>query len=1080
MSGDSTADDPPTEPPTVHDRPPSSRRKNDTDPIPLPADVDDPDAPSPATRYWSGVEIARGGMGRVVEATDTLLGRAVAVKEALSTDREARRRFARETRITARLEHPSIVPVYDAGTTPDGTPFYVMRKVTGRPLDRLVKAAPELGARLAMLPHVLAAAQAVAHAHERGVIHRDIKPSNILVGAHGETVVIDWGLAKVVNEPDDDAPVADDPRGGGLAGDSLHTRIGTVFGTPGYMAPEQARAGDVDARSDVYALGATLYYVLAQTAPHHGTTGTAVVQAAADTPAPPLASRVPGVARELATIVDTALAFDPAARYPNAAALADELQRFLAGRLVASHRYSPGERMRRFVRRNRIAVVVVAIAAATLAVAGYVSITNIVAARDDALAQARAAEVARRAEAERAIDLTLSQARLLLDRNPTAAVAMVKPLARSARWREVRAIADDARAGGVAWMLPSSPETSSLAMAPDGEHAASLGEDGVLRSYDFATRSGHAIGHVGPDSSSIYFVDGEHLVVFFATPPHAQVLDLRAPAQPRTLALANAVQVVRRGTGGVYWVDDRGAAYVLAGPDAEPRAIAAPFRGRTLAPSPDGKRVAIGDATRVAIVDVAPTATSKPVVVALPNALDLSWSATGDRLGASSTFSSTVVTLTTDPPTIQDAGTSWGTFSGDRFVLRRGSELSDPLGDVLFGEAIVFGIHAAGGGVAVWAEGNSRFSIDDGNGGPLTMAMPAYGLGGVIASQRSHYVLTVGGAALALWDLDEVLPRTLAPPARLSSYLNLGGDHVLRSHDTASDWVDMATGAMRPAPAAFAFPMRASVAAGRIAVVDARGQLWLSQFGSTDATQLAGDRSDAVWLDDHTLLECTHDGDLVTRDLASQRVATLRAESDCNDTRRAGDWVVGNTRHGVWRYSAARGYATVTGDEVASGPGGALWLTHAKQLSLWQPGGDVEPVAAFPYIIHRALGVGDRVLLGFGDHDGATLVDSTGATRELPDLRAKLAHSAGPYVITPARDGLVVTDLAASTSWRAARTVRAETSGATEDGQILEIGATRGLLAWSLDVPDSPEATARWLDDLTNARWDQATQTLTW
>jgi len=150
------------------------------------------------SRYASGDEIARGGMGRVVEATDTLLGRAVAIKEALTTDPDALRRFARETRITARLEHPSIVPVYDAGIADDGKPYYVMRKVSGRPLDQLVEDGKSLSDRLALLPHVLAAAQAVAHAHRRGVLHRDLKPTNILVGDLGETVVIDWGLAKVV------------------------------------------------------------------------------------------------------------------------------------------------------------------------------------------------------------------------------------------------------------------------------------------------------------------------------------------------------------------------------------------------------------------------------------------------------------------------------------------------------------------------------------------------------------------------------------------------------------------------------------------------------------------------------------------------------------------------------------------------------------------------------------------------------------------------------------------------------------------------------------------------------------------
>ena len=118
-------------------------------------------------RYRTGREIARGGMGRVVEATDRVLGREVAIKEALTTDVDTLRRFARETWITARLEHPAIVPVYDAGTNADGSPYYVMRKVSGKPLGELVEAAVALGDRLALIPHIVAVAQAVAHAENR-------------------------------------------------------------------------------------------------------------------------------------------------------------------------------------------------------------------------------------------------------------------------------------------------------------------------------------------------------------------------------------------------------------------------------------------------------------------------------------------------------------------------------------------------------------------------------------------------------------------------------------------------------------------------------------------------------------------------------------------------------------------------------------------------------------------------------------------------------------------------------------------------------------------------------------------------
>src|SRR5262245_34374711 len=214
----------------------------------------------PPERYKLGAELGRGGMGRVVEAYDVQLGRTVALKEVLPNGGPGTsRRFAREVQLTARLEHPSIVPLYDSGVTIDGRPYYVMRKVSGRPFDELVARARNLDERLTLLPSLLAAIDAVAHAHRRGVIHRDLKPANILVGELGETVVIDWGLAKVIGEEDEATrdSIPPDP------GDSLKTQIGSVFGTPGFMAPEQARGEELNTRGDVYALGATLYQLLA-------------------------------------------------------------------------------------------------------------------------------------------------------------------------------------------------------------------------------------------------------------------------------------------------------------------------------------------------------------------------------------------------------------------------------------------------------------------------------------------------------------------------------------------------------------------------------------------------------------------------------------------------------------------------------------------------------------------------------------------------------------------------------------------------------------------------------------------------
>ena len=161
--------------------------------------------------YVLGPELARGGMGRIISAHDVRHDRPVAIKELLHHSPAAVARFRREALIAARLQHPAIVPIYEAGVWANGSPFFAMRHVDGESLDLAIGQHEDLRARLALLPHVIAVAEALAYAHARGVIHRDLKPHNVLVGDFGETVVIDWGLAKDLHaaEPASDVVVAD-------------------------------------------------------------------------------------------------------------------------------------------------------------------------------------------------------------------------------------------------------------------------------------------------------------------------------------------------------------------------------------------------------------------------------------------------------------------------------------------------------------------------------------------------------------------------------------------------------------------------------------------------------------------------------------------------------------------------------------------------------------------------------------------------------------------------------------------------------------------------------------------------------
>ncbi len=461
-------------------------------------------------------EHARGGLGRILRARDRRLGRTVAVKELLDPDGGGGGRFVREALLTARLEHPSIVPVHEAGRWPDGRPFYAMKLVSGRSLAEVIRGARTLDERLALLPTVIAAAEAVAYAHAKRIIHRDLKPANVLVGSFGETLVVDWGLAKDLAQPAPEAtptptPTPEDslpPDDASDLGPDGATVAGAVIGTPAYMSPEQAAGQPADERSDVYALGALLYATLAGAAPYQAATPMGTVVQVVEGPPKPLGERQPGVPEELLTIVAKAMARRPADRYATASELAEDLKRFQTGRLVAAHRYSRWTLARRWLRRNRVPVTIAAAAVAALAAVGTVSVARVVRERDradreraDAVRQRAAAEEARAREAARVDELTVSQARARLDDDPTAAVAWLKRLrAGSPRWPAARVIAEAAAGRGVARRLLRHEEAlADAAFAPDGSLLATAARDGSVRLWPLPAGAPRAL--VGPHAA---------------------------------------------------------------------------------------------------------------------------------------------------------------------------------------------------------------------------------------------------------------------------------------------------------------------------------------------------------------------------------------------------------------------------------------------------------------------------------------------------------------------------------------------------------------------------------------------------
>jgi serine/threonine-protein kinase len=367
-----------------------------TPPVPNEA-PDRTNAPSVGTPTSAGLRFrilrphAEGGLGTVSVALDEELNREVALKEIrveCADEPQSRARFVQEAKITGGLDHPGVVPVYGLGCFPDGRPFYAMRLVQGASLQEAVKqfhAADVPGrdpgerglALRGLLRRFVDVCNAVAYAHSRGVLHRDLKPANVMLGSFGETLVVDWGLAKPTGETVAEASSAQGPLRPGSASGSVPTQVGSAMGTPAYMSPEQAagRLDELGPASDVYSLGATLYCLLTGQAPFTAPDMRAMLRAVQRGDFPPPRRVKPAAPAALEAVCLKAMALQPGGRYPTAKALADDVEHWLADEPVGAWREPPGVRARRWLGRHRTlvtstaAAVLVAVAALAAAAA---------------------------------------------------------------------------------------------------------------------------------------------------------------------------------------------------------------------------------------------------------------------------------------------------------------------------------------------------------------------------------------------------------------------------------------------------------------------------------------------------------------------------------------------------------------------------------------------------------------------------------------------------------------------------------------------------------------------------------------
>jgi Protein kinase domain len=1065
----------------------------------VPTAVADATTPLPGPeRYRLGAELGRGGMGRVVEAFDLQLGRTVAFKEVLATaGASLARRFVREVQLTARLEHPSIVPLYDAGTTTDGRPFYVMRRVSGQPLAQLMAQAADLRARLVLLPAVLAAIDAVAHAHRRGVIHRDLKPANILVGELGETTVIDWGLAKAIGEQDD--PLDGEPV---ATSDGLRTQLGAVFGTPGFMAPEQARGEQLDPRGDVYALGATLYQLLAGAPPHAGTSATEMIANTGTREVTPVDVVAPGAPPELVAIVGKALAFDQARRYPDAGALGEDVRRFLAGQLVAAHRYTRRERIARIARRHRAALSVAALAMVSVAALAWVGVQRIVEERD-AATTARAVANVERAAAERARDLlqqradqlVVAQARGVVERNPTHAAALLKQLPEgSHRLGDARALAQAAIVRGTAWAMQVSDQVPAYAeLSDDGRFLVQALRDGIIRVIDLDHRRLVIARQYGTDARAVW-VGKAVLVTRERGAP--ELLDPFV-GQIRVLPVSSMIWAVATAAGDrVGFLDAARAAHLLDVAAGTALPLWPGHRVDQIAIASDGSWIALADRAGVAVLD----ATGRELTSRPGAATRLFGSRFGD-VGFLAADKVLVCKLTPRPVWTELDLKPWQPGRAVD-VLYRGHEL-----DIYVAPAKIL----AWNGSRLWermridglsfglVEADRELLIAPGNDGQLhfendlvtgALHLPiALTNLRVLARPGVPRVIALGRGMIVGFELADSLPERL-PRARGGGDVQfVGDDALLLAGRFGGDWrwYDVVT--RRSTPVAFEPAGLTSIVDvdhqdGRVLVRDTTtsSALVVLRKGAAAPRELA--RGAAVWgrlLPRGSVVFGVGDGRLlaVQEGGPAREVAKLDGIVELAVGLGANRFAAVSSSGELVRGSLATSdlertrIAPGTTSVLAADRAGRVVIGQDGRLLVWDR--DVTEVARFDQRIHAIFPLDDGALLELSDHSMIRIALVAGAASRhvlAASGSSPLVSADRRLIVAPSVNGqVVVVETATLATWElpAYRATHALVTIAPTARRFVDAGFGQAAL-WTL--PAARLELRAWLDERTNALTD--------
>jgi WD40 repeat protein len=1006
----------------------------------------------PRERFETRGELGRGGMGRVADAYDHALGRAVAIKEMLTGSDVDLARFEREARITARLEHPGIVPIHDAGRTADGTPFYVMRRIDGRPLDKLLD--DKLEARLALIPNVLAACDAIAFAHARGVVHRDLKPTNILVGPFGETLVIDWGLARELGTTERAIAIP--------ASDPKLTRAGTVAGTPGFMAPEQARGESVDARADVFALGATLFFVLAGQPPYGSASATEMVDLAGAGREPDWRRIPAAVPPELRAIAKKAMAPTAALRYADGGALAADLRRFVTGNLVGAYDYGLAAKLVRFVRRHRAAVAVAAVSAVLVVAIAVLAVRRIVSERDDANAA--------RAHAQGAANRLLVQhARALADIDPVAAVITLRSLPESS--------GEDAWTPAAAAYIHGIPigfagagtSFGVVRISRDGRRAlVSSWKDNSVTLVDLVARTSRVVTRQCPQATSASWLGPDHAVCLgYPT----QIVDLRT-GQTRPLDV-DATTVYSDRSSRVWLETNDRRLLELDDPDGTPREIAT---GVTAVATNDDLSVAMlgfDGRWEVRVRDrtlAVPTNTPEGVPyvssdrVALYDGKLLSvWRIESDRIVLDETFPEPLVISAALVTGAAFVSTPRGLFS-----IRDGHEqrLDEPVGVVT---------PTAKGCMIVTADGAIRVYDRTGwmtvqrHAGDLTHAD--------LSPDGAHLVATTSAGEILYWDLHALAPLRVEVDSDWSIVKLTARSLWMASTVQGVARVDLTTGKLavevKQAATTSAFAddgdrWVAGFAASRtLAIFDRVANKHFSMhdvsLATTDGTGMVVTRSDGtLWRwrpgSDHLQALDSLRGQVTMIAAGDDQIAAL---VDSQLVR------VDAVHKSTDRIAAPPGteviYVRGTGDVYVLAHGVAwAWYAGTNELVRVPIAQPIQDIGSFG---HSLLLSSAHSLIRL--EDGIMRVTSI-RSGEYP------VYFDNRHVVLRGDHGFAsVTDLNSGARFEMPQTVEADNVVARD----LQIAAVTWLTkqykivtVWNLDIPEEPHALAAWLAGITNAR----------